>query len=109
MNDGSSYRGPERRIHQMYVTRNTEYHFRGGICVAVRDKRTGQWVQEHQALGRNISGAIRFNDVGDAYPALTQPSVGDAIFFAVGGPDVVTSCLTAIERPERSVVVEYPN
>ena len=36
------YRGPERRRHRVFVTRNTEYHFRDGFCIAVRDRRTGQ-------------------------------------------------------------------
>ena len=35
------YRGTERRRHRVYMTRNTEYHFRDGVCVAVRDRRTG--------------------------------------------------------------------
>ncbi|MFO0673294.1 MAG: hypothetical protein U0235_27385 [Polyangiaceae bacterium] len=34
--------GPDRRRHRVYVTKNTEYHFRDGFCVAVRgDRRPG--------------------------------------------------------------------
>jgi hypothetical protein len=105
----ANYAGPERRLHQTFVTRNTEYHFRGGVCVAVRDRRDGKWLPEHHALGRNVSGAVRFNEVGDAYPTLKEPTIGDAMFFAIGGPDVITSCLTAIERPARTVVMKYPD
>jgi hypothetical protein len=103
-----NYMGPDRRRHHMYVTRNTEYHLRDGVCVAVRDRRTGQWLLSHQALQRNVSGAVRFNANGDPYPTLKRPEVGEAMFFAVGGPDVVTSCLTAIERPQRDLVAAYP-
>ena len=35
------YQGPDRRIHRVFVTRNTEYHVRAGVCVAVRDLRGG--------------------------------------------------------------------
>ncbi len=29
--------GSERRIHRVFVTKNTEYHVRWQTCVAVRD------------------------------------------------------------------------
>jgi hypothetical protein len=28
------YAGIERRRHRVFLTRNTEYHFRDGICVS---------------------------------------------------------------------------
>ena len=43
---------PERRRHRVYVTRNTEYHFRDGFCVAVRDRRSGDFLQGHLAVQR---------------------------------------------------------
>jgi hypothetical protein len=100
--------GVERRRHQMYVTRNTEYHLRDGVCIAVRDRQSGRWQLTHHALNRNISGAVRFNANGDPYPTLKAPEVGEAMFFAIGGPDVVTSCLTAVERPAKDLVSSYP-
>ena len=54
------YRGPERRRHRIFVTRNTEYHFRDDVCVAVRDRRTGSFLQGHLALCRPLHGGIRF-------------------------------------------------
>ncbi len=92
----------------MYVTRNTEYHFRQGVCIAVRDRERGTWQLSHHALDRPLSGAIRFRESGDAYPTLEQPEVGDALFFGAGGPDVITSAVFAIERPEKDVVESYP-
>ncbi len=41
----NDYAGPDRRRHRVYVTKNTEYHFRDGFCVAVRDRRTGDFLQ----------------------------------------------------------------
>jgi hypothetical protein len=92
----------------MFVTKNTEYHFRDGVCVAVRDRQSGKWLMAHTALNRNLSGAVRFNTCGDAYPTLKQPEVGDAMFFGADGPEVVTSSLTAIERPALALVRSYP-
>jgi hypothetical protein len=108
MSKAVSYEGPDRRRHRMFVTRNTEYHFRDGVCVAVRDRQTGRWQIAHLALNRNVSGAVRFNRLGDAYPTLKVPQVGEAMFFGADGPDVVTSCLTAVERPDRGSVASYP-
>lgn len=102
------YSGRERRQHCMYVTRNTEYHFRGKRCVAVRDRSAGTWQLVHQALARNITGSIRFRCTGDAYPCLEPPRVGDALFFGSSGPDVITSVISAIERPQKAVVENYP-
>ena len=84
----------DRRRHRVYITRNTEYHFRDDRCVAVRD--------------RQLTGSVRFADSGEAYPSLDAPAVGDALFFGEGGPDVVTSVVAAIDRPSKDVVSIYP-
>lgn len=101
-------KGKERRRHRMYVTRNTEYHFRGEVCIAVRDRHKGTWLLSHHALDRPISGAIRFRTTGDAYPTLDEPKVGDALFFGTQGPDVITSAIAAIERPPKELIEAYP-
>jgi hypothetical protein len=51
------FEGQDRRRHRVYVTRNTEYHFRDGYCVAVRDRRTGDFLHGHLALRRRITAA----------------------------------------------------
>ncbi len=61
MQKEKSYPGPERRVHRMYVTRNTEYHFRGEVCVAVRDRKTGRWLDSHLAVNRRLTGGVRFS------------------------------------------------
>ncbi len=103
-----SYQGPERRRHKVYVTQNTEYHFEGEVCVAVRDRARRSWLLDHQALDRKLSGCVRFHKNGDAYPCLDRPRRGDALFFGSDGPDVITSAIGSIGRPPKELVLEYP-
>jgi len=103
------YGGPERRRHRVYVTRNTEYHFRDGFCVAVRDRRTGDFLHGHLALRRRIHGGLRFFLNGAIVPNPGDPRVGEALYFEANGRDLVTSPLEAVERPTRDVVQAYPH
>ena len=103
------YRGNERRQHRMYVTRNTEYHFRGQTCVAVRDRKTGQFLASHLAVERRLSGAVKYQRNGTAIPSDAPPQVGEALYFADGGRELVTSLCSSIERPERQLVASYPS
>ncbi len=108
----TSYRGPERRHHRVLVTRNSEYHCRDGVCVAVRDRRTNQFVARHSAIGKRISGGLRFNQSGGIESATmgTDPKLGDQVCFAADGNEdrtVITSPLSAIERPPKDVVQTY--
>jgi hypothetical protein len=102
-----NFGGTERRRHRMYVTRNTEYHFRDGFCVAVRDLRTGNFLDGHLALRRRIRGGIRFFMNGGLQPNLGDPQPGEALYFASGKTDLVTSPVVSIERPPREVVARY--
>jgi hypothetical protein len=112
----SGYSGPERRLRVAYVTRHTEYHTQGGVCVAVRSRVTGQWLLRHSALGRRISAAIRLATIEGPGPGMetpddappSRPRVGDALYFGTDGPDVVTTNLLSIARPERTTVCTYP-
>jgi hypothetical protein len=102
------YGGPERRRHRVYVTRNTEYHFRDGVCVAVRDRRTGRFVQGHSALSGRIDAGIKFFDNGAMAPSAGDPRPGECLYFASGGRDLVTSPLQVVERPRKETVSSYP-
>jgi hypothetical protein len=106
--DFSGYSGRERRSRLLYVTRNTEYHFKEGRCIAVRQRVTGSWLLAHPALNRAISGSIRFSRHHEAYPSLESPRVGEGLLFASGGADVVTSDIVSIGRPEKATVDTYP-
>lgn len=91
----------------MYVTRNTEYHFRGDRCVAVRDRRTGRWLESHLAMDRRLAGGVRFFDNGTAVPSGESPKVGEALYFGDEGRELITSILASIERPTKEVVRRY--
>jgi hypothetical protein len=101
-----SYTGTERRIHKVFVTRNTEYHVRRNLCVGVRDRRTGDWLHGHIALKSRISGGIRYSESGVSANE-GKPSIGESLFITAGTRDLVTSPVVAIERPERAIVLSY--
>ena len=103
----AEYPGPERRRHRVYVTKNTEYHFRDGFCVAVRDRRTGDFLHGHLALRRRVHGGLRFFMNGAVVPNAGDPAPGEALYFSSEGRDLVTSPLERVERPAKDVVVAY--
>ncbi|MBK8257655.1 MAG: hypothetical protein IPK82_33915 [Polyangiaceae bacterium] len=108
-----SYSGSERRIHKVYITRNTEYHVREGICVAVRDRNGGGFHTAHMALSLRMDGAVRIYSNGGIIPQANAPEPGDAIYFTYKRPDgeerqIVTSKLISVERPAKKVVQAYP-
>lgn len=108
MDPSSDYRGPERRRHRVYVTRNTEYHFRDDLCVAVRDRRTGSWLAGHLAMRRRLSGGLRVNRNGTALPTWRAPRLGESLYFGDDEQrELITSTLTDVQRPPREVVKSY--
>ncbi len=104
---GSDYRGPERRRHYLFVTRNTEYHCRDGVCVAVRDRRSDMWLSSHLALHRRVTSGVRILANGTAIPSCEAPRVGEALYFGDDGQELITSVLCGVERPSRSLVSTY--
>ena len=103
------YQGRERRRHKLYVTRNTEYHVRDGVCVAVRNRRTGDWIPVHDALSQPVLGCLSVRQNGEVLPSRGAPKVGDALFFETAGRELLTSALCAIERPAKDIVDGYPD
>ncbi len=105
------YSGRERRRRVVYVTKNTEYHTHDGVCVAIRDKRSGSWLDRHSALARRIEGGVRTYSNGCVLPTMEPPAVGDPMYFVLGNGDedvqLVTSRVEAIDRPDRSDVSRY--
>jgi len=87
----------------VFVTRNTEYHVRGGVCVAVRDRERKQFLPTHHAVGGRLSGSVR---LGQAPAPLSRrrPSIGDGLLVD-GGPNgdggtIVTSVILEIRPHE---------
>lgn len=107
MNEKSSYSGPERRKNRVFVTKNTEYHFRDELCVAVRDRRSGKWLPSHLAIGRRLSGGVHFHPNGTAVPVCDRPAVGEALYFADDGRELITSAVCGLERPSRDSIKSY--
>lgn len=105
---GPRYNGPERRRRRVFLTRNTEYHFVDDVCVAVRHRDSGHWRMAHVALQRRLSGCVTFGAEGEVHPKTSQPQIGDALFFATDGADVITSALTAVGRPLPQTIASYP-
>jgi hypothetical protein len=103
------YEGHERRRHRVYITRNTEYHFRDGYCVAVRDRRTGDFLHGHLALRRRVHGGLRFFLNGAIVPNPGEPREGEALYFASEGRDLVTSPIEKIDRPSKEMTEAYPS
>lgn len=107
MNAETTYAGPERRKNRVFVTKNTEYHFRGDVCVAVRDRRSKKWLPSHLAIGRRLSGGVHFHRNGTAMPVCDAPAVGEALYFADDGRELITSAVCGLERPSRDVAKSY--
>jgi hypothetical protein len=101
------YQGPERRQNRVFLTKNTEYHFRGARCVAVRDRRSSKWLPSHLAIGRTLSGGVHFHRNGAAVPLVEEPGVGEALYFADDGRELITSTVCALQRPSLEVVRGY--
>ena len=96
----------DRRIHRVFVTRHTEYHLRRDVCIAVRDRRSGRWLPEHQAVLRKVTGTmLRIGKNGFVFGD-GLPEQGESLVFEAGSGS--TSPVTAVERPPASVVRAYP-
>jgi hypothetical protein len=102
-----AYAGLERRIHKVFVTRNSEYHVRQQTCVGVRDRETGEWLKTHFAVERAVIGSIKFFESGAITATPGLPSVGESMYFEDLGRDLVTSSVVAVERPSPEVLAEY--
>lgn len=104
----TDYAGPERRRRKVYLTRNTEYHFLDDVCVAVRQRDSGQWRMAHVALQLELAGSLSLSAHGEVQPKELPPSVGDSLFFSSEGVDVITSPLTDVTRPLPKTIADYP-
>jgi hypothetical protein len=75
---------------------------------------TGNFVSDHVALGRRISGSVVFDPEG-AIASLSGPQalqIGYQLCFALPGPVegpevVITSPLRSVERPLKEIVSRY--
>jgi len=99
--------GKDRRFNKLFVTRNTEYYLRDGLCLAVKDRRTSEWLAGHLAVGRQLSGGVRILGNGEAIPVPSAPEVGEALYFAEGGRELITSVLCSVDRAPQELVRQF--
>lgn len=85
----------ERRRHQVFFTKHTEYHLRDTECVGVRDRASGAWLLDHAALR---SQALSIPGPWD---------IGQRIHFWGRATDVLTSPIVSVGRPRLEEVVDY--
>lgn len=103
------YFGPERRIHRIFITRNTEYHMRRRTCVRIRDRRTGRWIDDHRAVNLMMTGCFPFGNLAGDINISDIPEIGECVFFNDQGIDIITSPVLCVERPPKATVLsEYP-
>ena len=84
--------------YRVFLTRNTEYHVRGHVCIGVRDRRSGAWFKDHPALTRPCANCVVQPDGRLSSPHL--PSLGDPLEFDVNGRPLRTSPVLDIEERE---------
>ena len=99
-----AYSGPERRIHRVLITENTEYHMRRRVCLCVRDRRSGHWQDEHKVLFRELVGSAS-ECAPDLDINLTEiPRPGERIMFDGPRGPVYTSPVVKVERSPKDLV-----
>jgi hypothetical protein len=81
--------------YQVFLTRNSEYHLQSHVCVGVRDRRTGRWMDEHPALQRPLSTTIR---TAGQWAPLQKPQLGESLEFDLDGSPLRTSPVLNIEE-----------
>lgn len=82
--------------YRVFLTRNSEYHVRGGLCCGVRDRRTGEFVADHAALGLQLAGT--YTDELGASRCAQLPLVGEALEFErPDGQWLTTSQVMSVE------------
>lgn len=74
------------------------------LCVAVRDRHSGEWKRGHTAVERRVAGTLVFQN-GGIRPTADQPEVGACLCFE--GEALVTSPLVSIERPPKELVMQH--
>src|SRR5215813_7856039 len=82
--------------YRVFLTRRTEYHVRGHICMGVRDRRSGQFLHTHWALGLRLAGA--FPDAHGKMCSISSPAIGEPLWFAMAGGLHHTSPVLAVEE-----------
>lgn len=104
-----SYSGPERRIHRIVVTENSEYHLRRRLCLLVRDRTTGEWVTSHRAIRTELLGAVATSSPDLDFNGSSVPRPGERMMFdGAAGPVFTTPVVDVLRAPRELVETVYP-
>lgn len=99
--------GIERRRHKMFITRNREYHTRDHQIVAVRDRKSGSFLNEHSALQGLVVGSLHGAQGHQYKDGFTAIEEGDSLCISNLGNGVITSVVERIDRPPKEVLRFY--
>jgi hypothetical protein len=92
-----------RGHYHVLFTQNTEYHCRNGTCIAVRDRKTGNWLPDHQAVNVAVISALHLR--ADKGLQFEPPAIGDPlVFYTKSARMLVTSPIQQIICPEEDPV-----
>lgn len=81
---------------QILITKNTEYHVSGTMCVGVRDTRSGEWNTAHPAIGAELLGSFHMRPDGAMRAFPGRVDLGHRLYFA---GDILTSPLVRVLVP----------
>jgi hypothetical protein len=93
--------------YQVFLTRNSEYHVQSHVCVAVRDRRTGRWFDQHPALHRPLATTV---STAGQLSLLKAPQLGESLEFDLGAnrKPLRTSAIMNIEERPRTTSPATP-
>jgi len=91
----------EKRKNKMFVTRNTEYHVRDDVCVAVKKLDSGDWLMHSKALGARLIATLSVTPKRTkGICSVFWPEVGDhLVMYNTMGEDIITTRIRKIKRP----------
>lgn len=92
---------------QIAATRNTEYHLRDRVCIAVRDRRTGRWHSDHPAVGNLVTCMFASVRGGWRPHAFSTRRIGSVMHFGQAPEPVTTGAIRVVFEPDASVVAFY--
>lgn len=92
------------QVH-VFATQNTEYHLRGALCVAMRDRRSGEWITEHDALGAEVTCMLA--RIGGQWRRhALSVRIGSVLWFE--RVQVTTSSIRVIRAATEHETAQYP-
>lgn len=89
----------------VYATRNTEYHLRGDICVAVRDRGTLAWLDASRVLGQRVTCMV-VSVRGRLRKHALSSRIGSCLWF--DSIQAMTSSIRLIRPATSDEVAEHP-